>query len=232
MAARRPELVRAVLTILRAHALAGWPGGEWAPLGSFEEWDRTVRGAAWFATGLDCCRTRRQAADDSPERLARVALLEGWRELPTGGTERGMTAGEALEFLAAEENATACQTLRSVLRDLPRDGKAITSRQLGDLFRSIQNANYGGYILRNAGDFRRAVKWRVELAEGFTPPDPSAPEPGGEGCESTSQCESLQPKHKLRNGHAKNGAHLGVGAGMTHTDSPTHTLDDDDPVPF
>ena len=46
----RATLLRDALIVLKAHALAGYPKGDWAPLGSFYKWDKIVRGAVWYAT--------------------------------------------------------------------------------------------------------------------------------------------------------------------------------------
>ena len=77
----RGSLLRDALIILKAHALAGSPKGDWAPLGSFYKWDKVVRGAVWYATGCDCNQTRREAANESPERLRKLALLEALEEI-------------------------------------------------------------------------------------------------------------------------------------------------------
>ena len=62
----RPDLLRDVLIILKAHAIAGHPRGEWAPVGSFEEWDQIIHGAVWYATDEDCLTTQRHAAANRP----------------------------------------------------------------------------------------------------------------------------------------------------------------------
>src|SRR5262249_40524391 len=49
-AQNRGKLLRDALVILRSHALDGRRTGWPAPLGSFEEWDRIVHGAVWYAT--------------------------------------------------------------------------------------------------------------------------------------------------------------------------------------
>ena len=77
----RGELVVAALTILRAHALAGWPAvpGR-AALGSFEDWDRLVAGAITFAGGGDIVSLMDKTRVVDPERadLAEVLrMLEG-----------------------------------------------------------------------------------------------------------------------------------------------------------
>jgi len=104
----RAELLGDALVILRAHALAGRPSCGGAPLGSFEEWDLQVRGAVWFATGNDCLTTQRKAATDSPDRLEKLALLDGWAQLPNGDTT-GHTLAEAINEV--EGNPTRYATL-------------------------------------------------------------------------------------------------------------------------
>src|SRR5262249_48029648 len=97
----RPRLVAAALTLLRAHARAGRPGGGLTPLGSFEAWSGLVRAAVCWAVDLDPCATREGLRDADPEAAARAALVTGWAELPGGRT--GLTAAQALELLKAEE---------------------------------------------------------------------------------------------------------------------------------
>jgi hypothetical protein len=77
----RGELVVAGLTMLRAHALAGWPAApDRTALGSFEEWDRLVAGAIVFAGGRDIVALldKTRAADPERDELAEVLhMLEG-----------------------------------------------------------------------------------------------------------------------------------------------------------
>jgi hypothetical protein len=156
----RSELVRAALVILKAHAIAGRPTGDWAPLGSFEEWDRVVRGAVWFATGRDCNVTRRTAADSSPERRNKLALLEAWRELPSGGENGGgVTSETAIRW--AFGSPPEHPDLADVFLRFSRDGKTVTARQLGNLIGAIKGQNIGGLSFRSDGEVRRSALWRV-----------------------------------------------------------------------
>jgi hypothetical protein len=159
----RGELVRDALTILKAHALADRPCGDWAPLGSFEAWDPIIRGAVWFATGWDCCKTQRIAADLAPARLARAALLEGWRELP-GGTPgssggSGVTAARALD-LATKDPATYA-TLHGALVHLSRDGKMPSPRSLGSTIRGMRGNTIDGMKFIEAGEEHKVIRWAV-----------------------------------------------------------------------
>jgi putative DNA primase/helicase len=73
----RGKYLTAVLTILRAHAVANRPQCDLAPLGSFEEWSRIVRAALVWLGEADPCDTMNDVAGDDEEREA----------LATGGDE-------------------------------------------------------------------------------------------------------------------------------------------------
>jgi hypothetical protein len=175
VAAKRGEIIRDALVILRAHAEASYPGTGKPPLGSFEEWDRIVRGAVWFATGNDACATRRKAADESPERLDKIALLEGWRELPTGKMEQGgHTVEEARQLVEADPKQYA--TLHAVFIRKARGGKFPDARSIGKLISGMQGATFDGMSFAKAGTKKRSALWAVAGAS------PSSPDnhPGGE----------------------------------------------------
>ena len=106
----RGELVVAALTILRAHALAGWPAvpGRTA-LGSFEEWDRLVAGAIVFAGGSDVVTLldKTRAADPERDDLAEVLrMLEGI------GATHPMKTGEIIQRGREEEERDHPKGLR------------------------------------------------------------------------------------------------------------------------
>lgn len=109
----RPQLVAAVLTLLRAHAVAGWPQADLAPFGSFEAWSRVVRAALVWAGEEDPLLGRQPVlAADSEQDLFRV-FISSWSELYgdkpmsvraalAGAHERGCEAAEALRVTAEE----------------------------------------------------------------------------------------------------------------------------------
>lgn len=73
----RPRLVRAALTILRAHALAGYPNPCKAQWGSFEGWSDRVRAAVVWLGMDDPADTRSElAASSDTEGRALVAIVE------------------------------------------------------------------------------------------------------------------------------------------------------------
>jgi hypothetical protein len=153
----RAELLRDALTILRAHFLAGQPSGGWARLGSFEAWDQWIRGAIWFATGEDCCSTLRKAANESPERLQRIALLEGWLELEDG--EKGVSVAKMLEEVTEKPNRHP--TLHRVLMELGSKDALANSKVIGNVIRGMKLTVIDDMRFEEAGEDHRAIKWRV-----------------------------------------------------------------------
>ena len=165
VAEHRPEIVRDALLILKAHHAAGSPSHGKPPLGSFEEWDRKIRAAVWFATGNDCLHTERQATAGSPDRVKKMALIEAWKNLPD--QDKGITAAEAVKM--AREKVTDAKDaplvhpeLNSALLELGWKGDLIDSNKLGYLIRGIENTNYGGSkFVRGENKTGNKVRWCV-----------------------------------------------------------------------
>jgi putative DNA primase/helicase len=140
----RGELVVAALTLLRAHALAGWPPvpGR-AALGSFEDWDRLVAGAIVYAGGADIVTllAKTRLADPERDDLAEVLkMLEG-----TGATTP-MKVGEIIHAVETQKTAgfnifdpnRPADAWHAVLCRLSRDGQP-NARKIGR------------YLSKNAG---------------------------------------------------------------------------------
>lgn len=77
----RPQIVAAVLTLLRAYAAAGYPACDLTPFGSFEEWSDRVRAPLVWAGEEDPVLGREavDAADSESDRCR--LLIESWHEL-------------------------------------------------------------------------------------------------------------------------------------------------------
>ena len=137
----------------------GLEGGAWF----VEQWDRIVRGAVWFVTGKDCLITQRAARDDSPDRLEKVALLQGWSELPNG-QKSGYTVKEAIELV--KDNPAKYETLDAVFTSITtKDGKTIDAVAIGRKFRGMKDQNHGGWILELVDTAHGGVcRWKVKKA--------------------------------------------------------------------
>jgi hypothetical protein len=73
---RRPGIVAAILTVLRAFIVAGRPGlDQLEPFGRFEDWSNLVRGALVWLGEPDPCNTRSFIAERDPVRTDLVTLV-------------------------------------------------------------------------------------------------------------------------------------------------------------
>jgi hypothetical protein len=176
VARERPRLVAAALTILRAHAAAGWPDGGLTPLGSFDQWSRVVRSAVHWATGLDPCLTRETIRASDLDEQARIAAIEGWLELRDGGLD--LTAAEALGQVKADPERF--HRLREAFMGWSRDDELPSAKTIGKRIGAFE-----GRVLNDkyfASKIDRGTKyWRVEsVAKGQAPPIQPRPSDHGE----------------------------------------------------
>jgi hypothetical protein len=128
-------------------------------LGSFEEWDRVVRGAVWYATGNDCLTNQRKAEDESPERLEKLALLEGWAELQRDEAPNGLTVDEALEFV--REKPAFYALLQGAFVRMTKDGKLPSVKVVGNRLRCLNRQNVGGLRFVKVGTRNHSSVWTV-----------------------------------------------------------------------
>jgi hypothetical protein len=162
----RGDCLQAALIILKAHAIAGRPTGEWGPLGSFEDWDRNIRGAIWYATdGVDCLVTQRRAAKESPSRLRKTALVTSWESYQNdnGLAECGATVDAVLNAVRPEpERPSACPRLLSAIMSFSKDGKLPSSTSLGKVISAMNEQVYDDNLkFINHGFADHCVMWRA-----------------------------------------------------------------------
>jgi putative DNA primase/helicase len=151
----RGRLVVAALTILRAHALAGWPQIDGrASLGSFEDWDRLVASAIAFAGGADIVELMEKTRTTDPERdsLAEVlAMLKGIGAIPG----HGMKAGEIIAAVRQKHEHTLgdeqAEAWMDIIRRLGKDGVA-EPRRLGRFLKKNAGRLVRGMRLTSAED--------------------------------------------------------------------------------
>jgi hypothetical protein len=143
---RRPELVAAGLTALRAFVVAERPGlRELEPFGRFEEWSNLVRGALVWLGEADPCKTRAYIAVDDPERsdlsqllAAIVDNIEGW-----------WTAKELVQVEASD----------GILEEaIDQVGATYNPRKLGNYLRTKEGRIVDGLKLESRDDKSQKIK--------------------------------------------------------------------------
>jgi hypothetical protein len=154
----RAKLTIDVLTILRGYFAAGKPQANLTPFGSYEGWSEVVRGAVYWATGLDPVATRGVIRDNDPATLTRAAVVAAWAQLPDGQTE-GITVAEALRLLRDQpENYKA---LRDAIMPWSRNDKLPTEKDVGNRLRSIRGRIANGRAMLGEPNRNGVIKWRA-----------------------------------------------------------------------
>lgn len=155
---RRAELVAAALTIPLAYIQAGRPVIEdMLPLGSFADWDRTVRAALIWAGTADPCTTTDRARESDPSRQALTVLLTIWAE--RFGTS-GATAAHAVK--AAEHDPD----LGDALADVCLVGGKLNAKALGFWLRKRRDSRSGDLVLRGKPGHGGLIVWTVTGGDG------------------------------------------------------------------
>lgn len=143
----RGKYLAAVLTILRAHSVAGRPQGGVDPIGSFEDWSRIVRAALIWLGEADPCDTMKGVAADDEEHEALTSLIEAWHA--THGTDAVAVAAVQLPT----------ELLRKVAPSLRGDG--YDPRRLGWYLKGHARKVVAGKRLVQHKQGNNSL-WRVE----------------------------------------------------------------------
>jgi hypothetical protein len=165
---QRPQIVNAVLTILRAHAVAGFPvPPRVSPLGSFGEWERVVRHAIIHAGLPDPVATQQEVRDEDDDASKLLAVLQAWhRFMPSlsGTATRIVEAAMSDALGRSEDQAAFVEALRE-LTGVPVD-RPPCSKTLGYRLRDARDKRLAGYrvVKQNRGS-SAGSRWRLEYEE-------------------------------------------------------------------
>lgn len=164
---RWPDYFVAALTVFRAFHVAGRPGHGLPRMGSFEEWDDTVRAALlWLgmADPLAGRETVRAEADSDLDTLR--TFVSAWHgvfgDAPTGVATAIQTARSA--------DSAGLQAALAAL-DFRGDGTKINPRIVGAFLRKYQRRPIGGLWIVPVRTEHGSKLWSVE---------PTEPAPGGD----------------------------------------------------
>ncbi len=161
----RPELVRAVLVLLRSYLRSGSPRAFEAAFGSFDDgWSPVVRqSVVWHGFG-DPCATRLEVAGTADrDAIAFGHFLEGWLQIDPH--QQGLTMSEAIRLLA--ENPRDYDVLRNAIHELvPGRGSEYPSpRSVSMKVHHKRKAVVNGRYI-DGRETNRGTKWVVYDAAG------------------------------------------------------------------
>jgi hypothetical protein len=177
--ARQSELLAAALTILKAHAVAGFAACPVRmtredgtvveiparPVGSFNDWDRVVRHAILLAGLADPMATQDEAREEDEDDVKLKALLLAWHRWDVYGT---WTVNELLaKVFDPEENGKptpGAELLAAALQEITETapGRMPDPRLLGFRLRDARDKWVGGFRLRKVKKSNTGVRYCVE----------------------------------------------------------------------
>lgn len=166
VANHRPQIVNAVLTILRGHAVAGFPVHPGVPpLGSFAEWERIVRHALLSAGLADPVATQEEVHDDDDDQAKLLAVLQAWHRfrprLVGTATHIIAAAMEGGDFHCPQEQAEFREALRE-LTGTPVD-RPPCPKALGYRLRDARDKKIAGFrVVKCDAKDKGGVRWRLE----------------------------------------------------------------------
>ena len=168
VAAERPRLLIAALTVLRAYGQASSPPQDLTPYGSFEAWSDTVRSAVVWAGEADpCCGRQDLEAASSPEHETHAALLAAWQDCYHGQavTLKKVIADTLVSRSGPAAPPNTWETLHDALADadVRFDGKTLHAKRIGNVLRTWQGRYIQGLrFLPNGKDRKGSTEWRLE----------------------------------------------------------------------
>lgn len=180
--ANRGKLLSAALTILKGWFAAGQPTHNLPPWGSFEEWSGVVREAVVFAGLPDPGLTREQLqASADVDAAAMLTIIGGLEQMDPN--RRGLTCAEVVKRLKEAEPVLDWQAeMVSAVEELCG---GLDARKLGYKFKHFKGRNFGGKVIRLAGETSGNRRWWVFAANRVRPePSPLSP-PSPPGCPTT-----------------------------------------------
>jgi putative DNA primase/helicase len=164
-ARQRAELVVAGLTVLRAFFVAGCPQTQ-TPLGSLEEWSRTVREALIWLGEPDPCRSIEGIRQEDPERVKVANVLREWYAIcdskPMRVRELIDVALTMTEFYNGQPPKPRNPGLREALIAVADNGIGKLNKQaVANWIGKHKNKIIDGYKVVEAGKLNGYPRWRV-----------------------------------------------------------------------
>lgn len=160
----RGRYIGAALTVLRAFIVAGYPNAP-TPLGSFEDWSNTVRGALLWLGQADPVSTMDAARESDPVLTDLRMLMSAWADR-IGHYER-LPAAKLIER-ANQRGMSGDLTnpdLYEALVSIAGDGRAINSRRLGRWLKAHSRRIVNGLRIVLAEDNKHdGPRYRLEKA--------------------------------------------------------------------
>jgi putative DNA primase/helicase len=162
----RGKYIAACLTIIRAHALASYPGfAELTPLNSFEKWSRTVRGALVWLGLRDPVESMQVLKKADPHRIEQSGFVSTFAELFEPDFAPHVTVSEIIEEANKsfdDGKGGARKRMKEILREYGDRHGIVSSRRVGKWLARILGRRFGDLRLRGTNENKPMMEYWVE----------------------------------------------------------------------
>jgi putative DNA primase/helicase len=162
----RGEYIAACLTIIRAHALEGYPGfSEMTPLNSFEKWSMTVRGALVWLGLRDPVESMEVLKKADPHRVEQSSFVSTFAELFEPDFAPHVTVSEIIEEANKsfdDGKGDARKRMKEILREYGDRHGIVSSRRVGKWLARILGRRFGDLRLRGTNENKPMMEYWVE----------------------------------------------------------------------
>lgn len=157
----KKELIEAALTIIKAYYVAGCPKQDDNEIGSFEQWNKSIRCPLLWLGKADPYETIKDLQANDTERDLLLDLLKSW--YLNFGCEAKTTKdviNYANDFLIQNNNK---EYLKNVIDDIALDKKA--NIPLGNFISKYKDRIEGNYRFKIVGKKNRATIYKIDLID-------------------------------------------------------------------
>ena len=170
VAQKRPQLVIAALTILKAYFGDGCPAQGLSAYGSFQPWSDLIRSALVWVGEADPCEGRKTLEAHDLEYGPLAGLLEAWHACYPPGTT--VTLKRLKQDITVYRDTStppapnAWDDLEQAVLDFDRGSalaRGIDTRTFGNALKRVRGRVIDQKRLVERGTYRQAVQWTIEI---------------------------------------------------------------------
>ena len=177
----RGHYLAAVLTIVRAHIQAGYPGCEgMRPMASFDQWGKLVRGALRWLGRVDPVDTAERTFREDPKRSDLADFIEAWtrrygyeeislreafdRLNQVGGDARPLPETYFSKVSGVMTSAEVVSNFRETALRIAGRNDVVDLKVLGNWLKRHKMGviNYHRFVIDSADKINKVQRWRVE----------------------------------------------------------------------
>lgn len=165
MTDKRPELVAAGLTVMRAFIASGKSAADVTkPMGRFERWSDMVRAPLVWLGCADPCDSMKLLEEEDPERGTHLQIMSAWW---IEFQDKPQTAREAIADATRSSLAgSASSPLEIALREVAQDrAGALNSRRLAKWMQARSGRRAGGMLIIKDGEKDHVARWRIKKSD-------------------------------------------------------------------